>query len=134
MADFGLNMYDDQRFWIRNAREEQKKSWDAILMGLRSDDNGLNEFLRIQEAINFWTKMSCEEWKQLVLLEKQAEEETKEVDFLNGQALIYNSGEENDTRISRDQNLHGNCTKINYYQMDLRMRLLNRWKKRHIVS
>lgn len=102
MADFGLNMYDDQRFWIRNAREEQKKSWDEILMGLRSDDNGLNEFLRIQEAINFWTKMSCEEWKQLVLLEKQAEEETKEVDFLNGQALIYNSGEENDTRISRD--------------------------------
>ena len=104
MADFGLPVYDQHRLWIRNARDNIKKTWDEILLGGASSEEGLEEFLKNQELLNFWKKVTCDEWKQLVELEKEAEEQTKKIDFLSGQALIFDSGEENDTRISTDRN------------------------------
>lgn len=104
MADFGLPVYDQHRQWIRNAHVNAKKTWDEIFMGCASDEEGLKTFLNYQVIMNFWKEVTCEEWKELVQLEKDAEEQTKQIDFLSGQALIFNSGEENDTRISTDQN------------------------------
>lgn len=104
MADFGLPVYDQHRQWIRNAHVNAKKTWDEIFIGCTSDEEGLKTFLNKQVSMNFWKEVTCEEWKELVQLEKDAEEQTKQIDFLSGQALIYNSGEENDTRISTDQN------------------------------
>lgn len=104
MADFGLPVYDQHRQWIRNAHVNAKKTWDEIFMGCASDEQGLKIFLNNQVIMNFWKEVTCEEWKELVQLEKDAEEQTKQIDFLSGQALIFNSGEENDTRISTDQN------------------------------
>ncbi len=104
MANFGLPIYDQHRQWIRNAHTNAKKTWDEIFMGCAADENGLKSFLNNQVVMNFWEEISCEEWKELVQLEKDAEEQTKQIDFLSGQALIFNSGEENDTRISTDKN------------------------------
>lgn len=104
MADFGLPKYDLHRQWIRNARSVVKKTWDEIMLGCAVDEQGLYSFLEQQHLLNFWEKLSIGEWKELVQLEKEAEEETKQIDFLSGQALIYNSGEENDARISTDPN------------------------------
>lgn len=103
MANFGLTIYDQHRQWIRNARVYEQKSWDEIFMGCATDEEGLKTFLHFQVSINFWEEVTCEEWKELVQLEKDAEEQTKQIDFLSGQALIFNPGEENDTRISTDQ-------------------------------
>ena len=104
MADFGLPIYDQHRHWIRNAHVNAKKTWDEIFMGCASDENGLKTFLSNQVMMNFWKEVTCEEWRELVQLEKDAEEQTKQIDFLSGQALIFNIGEENDTRVSEDQN------------------------------
>lgn len=104
MKDFGLPVYDQHRQWIRNAHVNAKKTWDEIFMGCASDEEGLKTFLNNQVIMNFWKEVTCEEWKELVQLEKDAEEQTKQIDFLSGQALIFNSGEENDTRVSTDQN------------------------------
>ena len=104
MVDFGLPVYDQHRQWIRNAHVNAKKTWDEIFMGCSADEDGLKTFLNNQVTMNFWKEITCDEWKELVQLEKDAEEQTKQIDFLSGQALIFNSGEENDTRISTDQN------------------------------
>ncbi|MCI8670064.1 MAG: Z1 domain-containing protein [Lachnospiraceae bacterium] len=82
----------------------EKKTWDEIFMGCAEDEEGLMTFLNHQVMMNFWKKITCEDWKALVQLEKEAEEQTRQMDILSGHALIFNSGEENDTRISTDPN------------------------------
>lgn len=104
MADFGLPIYDPHRQWIRKAHMDAKKTWDEIFMGCAADEEGLKTFLNNQVMMNFWEEITCEDWKELVQREKDAEEETRQMDFLSGQALIFNLGEENDTKISTDQN------------------------------
>ena len=104
MPDFGLPIYDQHRQWIRNAHMTEKKTWDEIFMGCAEDEEGLMTFLNHQVMMNFWKKITCEDWKALVQLEKEAEEQTRQMDILSGHALIFNSGEENDTRISTDPN------------------------------
>ena len=104
MADFSLPIFDQHRQWIRNARVNANKSWDEIFLGCSTNEEGLKKFLYNQVIMNFWKEVSCEEWKELVQLEKEAAEQTRQIDFLSGYAMIYNFGEENDTRISTDQN------------------------------
>lgn len=103
MANFGLPIYDQHRQWIRNAHENAKKTWNEIFMGCASDEDGLKRFLRNQVIMNFWQEITCEEWRELVQLEKDADEQTKQIDFLSGQSIIFESGQENDSRVSNDQ-------------------------------
>lgn len=104
MVNFGLPDYDAHREWIRKAREEGKKSWEEITFGLTVDENGLEAFLRRKTVEDFWKSVTCDEWKELVKRQKEAEDQTKEIYYLSGQAIIYESGEENESRVSTDPN------------------------------
>lgn len=101
MPNFGLPEYDKQREWIRNARM-QNMGWNEIIYAGRKDKDGLDEFLTQQEMLNFWKIMSCEEWQKLVVLQKEAEEQTQTLDYLSGQAMIMDDGEDNDVTIPID--------------------------------
>lgn len=101
MTNFGLPEYDKQREWIRNARM-QNMGWNEIIYAGRKDKDGLDEFLTQQEMLNFWKIMSCEEWQKLVVLQKEAEEQTQTLDYLSGQAMIMDDGEDNDVTIPID--------------------------------
>ena len=75
MSNFGLPEYDQHREWIRNARNRNMK-WEEIDYAGRGNDEGLSEFLTQQSLLNFWKEVSCSEWKELVHLQKEAEEQT----------------------------------------------------------
>lgn len=101
MPSFGLPEYDQHREWIRNART-RNMSWELIKYAGQGDDAGLAVFLKQQSMLNFWKSIDCEEWKSLVLLQKDAEEQTKTIDYLSGQAMIMEQGEDNDVDIPTD--------------------------------
>lgn len=101
MSNFGLPEYDPHREWIRNART-RNMSWDLIEYAGQGNDNGLESFLQQQTMLNFWKPVNCDEWKRLVLLQKEAEEQTKVIDYLSGQAMIMEQGEDNDVDIPAD--------------------------------
>lgn len=81
MSNFGLPEYDQHREWIRNARNRNMK-WEEIDYAGRGNDEGLSEFLTQQSLLNFWKEVSCSEWKELVRLQKEAEEQTQVIDYL----------------------------------------------------
>ena len=101
MSNFGLPEYDQHREWIRNARNRNMK-WEEIDYAGRGNDEGLSEFLTQQSLLNFWKEVSCSEWKELVHLQKEAEEQTQVIDYLSGQAMIMGEGEDNDVTVPAD--------------------------------
>ena len=101
MSNFGLPEYDQHREWIRNARNRNMK-WEEIDYAGRGNDEGLSEFLTQQSLLNFWKEVSCSEWKELVRLQKEAEEQTQVIDYLSGQAMIMGEGEDNDVTVPAD--------------------------------
>lgn len=101
MSNYGLPEYDQHRGWIMNART-RNMSWDLIMFAARGDDVGLKDFLVQQTKLNFWKEIDCVDWKALVQLQKDAEEQTKEIDYLSGQAMIMEEGEDNDVSIPAD--------------------------------
>ncbi len=103
MTNFGLPNYDKHRNWIRDARTEGK-NWEWILYAGTNSDEGLVDFLSKQSLLNFWVETSCEDWKNIVGLQKQAEDETKTIDYQSGQAFIIEEGEDNDVTIPSDPN------------------------------
>lgn len=102
MADFGLPCYDSHRKWINDARNERHFSWEEISTAGYADEEGLTYFLKQMKELCFWKPITCDEWRELVRRQKEAEELTKEIDYLSGEAVIYDSGEENGTSISTD--------------------------------
>lgn len=101
MSNFGLPEYDHHREWIRTARR-RNMSWDLIEFAGRSNIPGLADFLQQQTTLNFWKPITCDEWSSLVFLQKEAEEQTKVIDYLSGQAMIMEPGEDNDVDIPAD--------------------------------
>ena len=87
MSNFGLPEYDQHREWIRNARNRNMK-WEEIDYAGRGNDEGLSEFLTQQSLLNFWKEVSCSEWKELVRLQKEAEEQRKREKLENCDNLI----------------------------------------------
>ena len=87
MSNFGLPEYDQHREWIRNARNRNMK-WEQIDYAGQGNDEGLTAFLCQQTMLNFWKEISCDEWRELVRLQKDAEEQTQAIDYLSGQAMI----------------------------------------------
>ena len=101
MSNLGLPVYDKHREWIRTARKRNME-WEYIRYAGTGDDEGLISFLNTQATLNFWEKTTCEEWKSLVLLEKEAEEQTKVIDYQSGQAMIVEEGEDNEVTVPND--------------------------------
>lgn len=101
MSNYGLPEFDQHRGWIMNART-RNMSWDLIMFATRGDDAGLKDFLSQQTMLSFWKEIECDDWKALVQLQKDAEEQTKEIDYLSGQAMIMEEGEDNDVSIPAD--------------------------------
>lgn len=101
MSNFGLPEYDQHREWIRNARNRNMK-WEQIDYAGQENDEGLTDFLNKQTVLNFWKEVSCDEWREPVRLQKEAEEQTQAIDYLSGQAMIMVEGEDNDVSIPGD--------------------------------
>lgn len=101
MSNFGLPEYDQHREWIRNARTRNMK-WEQIAYAGQENDKGLKKFLDQQTILNFWKEISCDEWRELVRLQKEAEEQTQVIDYLSGQAMIMDEGENNDVTVPGD--------------------------------
>lgn len=123
MTDFALPSYEKQREWIRSARNDGL-SWDKIEYAGQNNEEGLKKFLMGFKEM-YWTEMTCEEWKALVCLQREAEEETQNIDYLSGQAMIINEGEDNDVTVPKD-----NYTSWQLY----RKKLLNKGFKEETVN
>jgi len=101
MSDYSLPKYDIYRNWMKDARD-RKHDWEEIKYGLRGNLEGLKKFLEEQRSLNWW-EIDCNDWFQLVRLEKEAEEQTKAVQYLSGYAMIYDEGEDNEIKIPQDE-------------------------------
>ena len=78
MSNFGLPEYDPHREWIRNART-RNMNWDLVEYAGQGNNDRLAVFLQQQTMLNFWKSINCNEWKALVSLQKEAEEQTGSV-------------------------------------------------------
>lgn len=101
MINYELPIYDEHRKWIRNARNKGVK-WEKIFFANNSSEEKLVEFLNRQVCENFWEECDVFGWNKIVEQQKKAEEETKNIDFLNGQAMIRGEGEDNAVTIPHD--------------------------------
>lgn len=75
MSNFSLPNYDPHRSWICNARTRGME-WKQIDYAGQENEDGLKEFINQQVMLNFWKEVSCDEWKELVRLQKEAENQT----------------------------------------------------------
>lgn len=123
MSNYGLPEYDQYRKWMRNARDHNA-TWETITYALRNDDNGLKSFLEEQKNMNWWN-ISGKEWKELALLEKEAEEQTQDIDYVEGQAMIMDEGQDNAVTVPE-------CSQSSWQLY--RKRLLNQGFKDYVVD
>lgn len=104
MADLSMNKYDKPRNWIKDTRLNEGREWDEIRKGCRKDEKDLQKFLSQQIDINFWPELTCEEWVELVNSQEKSEIETNRIMESKDHAMIVETGEENDARVSNDLN------------------------------
>ncbi len=103
--------YDVCKLWIKRQRENLGKDWEAILNANKKNIEGLKSFLKDKAEEEGWPIFIIEdrtetggmvsepesernEWRDLVLFMKNAEESTARILYLQGQATII--GNEND--------------------------------------
>ncbi len=94
--------YDNYRKWIREAREHDIQ-WKDIEYANRGDEEGLNKFLEIQSEINWCDQINSIEWKEIVNQEKKAEEQTKEVEVMEGSSMILDENQDNAVKVPTDK-------------------------------
>lgn len=97
--------YDICKLWIKNQRERLGKDWDTILNANKNNIEGLQSFLKDKVEEEGWPEFIIEnnaetgnnvsesgleqnEWRDLVLFMKNAEESTARILYLQGQATI----------------------------------------------
>ena len=102
MANIALLIYDKPRRWIRECRANDV-SWDEIEYARTGDYAGLQSFLDLQLAVNFWPKMSISDWKQLIQSERNTEENKKRIDIVAGIAHIHDERQDNAITIPEDE-------------------------------
>lgn len=102
MPDLSLIIYDKPRKWITDSRD-RGIGWEEIALGRKKDYAGLQNFLAIQEEINFWPEMSISDWQQLVQSQKNAEERVRVIELLDGIAHIHDSRQDNAITIPEDE-------------------------------
>ncbi len=101
MTNLSTTMYDKPRKWIADSRSHGI-SWEEIQFGRKRDYSGLQSFLELQADINFWPNMSISDWQQLVQSQKNAEEQMKVIELLDGIAHIHDNGQDNAVTIPED--------------------------------
>lgn len=102
MPNLSLTTYDKPRKWIKDSRE-RGISWNEIELGRKGTYSGLQDFLSLQEDINFWPNMSISDWTQLVQLQKNAEERVKSIELIDGIAHIHDSRQDNAVTVPEDE-------------------------------
>lgn len=123
MSNYGLPTYDKYRKWIQMARDRGTE-WDKIMYAMKNDENGLIIFLEEQKNTNWW-EINSQEWKEIVQLQKNAEEQTKDIDYVEGQAMIMDEGQDNAVTIPE-----GNQSAWQLYKKSL----LNQGFKEFVVN
>ena len=103
MINYNSTIYDKQRLWIEEARSNGKE-WDSILFGGGSSEQDLHVFLSQQSALNFWN-ISLNEWKELVCIEKEGEDNKLSISYSERSAVISNDYDsENSVQVPRTPN------------------------------
>lgn len=97
MEDYALPTYDMYRDWINNARKAGN-SWEDIQYALKGDDDHLKQFLDLQADTNWW-KIKIEDWKNLVKLQRDAEEQTRNISMGSELSMIAEEGEDSDVYV-----------------------------------
>lgn len=90
--DYALPEFDEYRAWI-NKRRSKGFSWDEIEYCLTGDENGLIEFLKKKSDEDWW-EVDENDWKELVALQKQSEEQTKQIYLASQTSMITDLGED----------------------------------------
>ena len=90
--------------WIRNKRENAKKqaSWDELMLACKKDEEALVDFIETRVDEDDWPAMTIEEWQQIVLEQKNAEEATIRFGEESGAAIIHDANQINTVKISQD--------------------------------
>lgn len=90
--------------WIRNKRENAKKqaSWDELMLACKKDEDALVDFIETRVDEDDWPAMTIEEWQQVVLEQKNAEEATIRFGEESGAAIIHGTDQINTVRVSQD--------------------------------
>lgn len=101
MPDLGLMIYDRPRRWIKDSRE-RGIGWEEISLGRKSNYAGLQEFLEQQRENSFWPEMSISEWQGLVQSQKNAEENIRAVELVDGIAHIHDEHQNNEIYVPDD--------------------------------
>ena len=101
MMDYSLPKYDKPREWIKASRE-RNIDWNQIFYARKDNEAGLQAFLENQEDINFWPRLTVDSWKEIVKLQKDAEENAKKISFKKGFAFIHNKDEVNAVTVPED--------------------------------
>lgn len=80
--------FDKIRDWIDDSRENDVE-WDAIYFANSGSEQGLIEFLKIQQTINYWPYIDLETWYEIVENKKSVEEEAKQaVEASKGTSIV----------------------------------------------
>lgn len=97
--------FDQVRAWIRKKRENASKSfsWDDLLLACKKTEAELSAFLETRADEDDWPVMSVEDWKAIVMQQKQAEEETIRFGIESGAAIIHGDNQSNTVSISQDK-------------------------------
>lgn len=101
MKDFSLPSYDKYRNWIKDARRNNHE-WKSIKLGLKNNNEELEQFLNIQNQINFWS-IGVEEWIKIVELEEEAENKTVDFKYKNEQGMLVDSSQESEVYVPTDE-------------------------------
>lgn len=101
MKDYSLPNYDKYRNWIKDARRNNYE-WKNIKLGLKNNNEELEEFLKIQKQINFWS-IGVEEWSKIVELEEEAENKTVDFKYKNEQGMLVDSSQESEVYVPTDE-------------------------------
>jgi len=97
--------FDDVRVWIQKKRNNPQKpaSWDDLMLACKKSENELIVFLDTKVEDDDWPRMSINDWKEIVIQQKKAEEETIRFGIESEAAIIHGDYQNNIVRISQDK-------------------------------
>ena len=101
MTDLNTTLYDKPRNWIKDSRAHDVP-WEQIEKCRKNDNAGLQSFLDMQVAMNFWPEMSISDWKKLVESQKNAEENRITLELVSGVAHIHDNNQDNAVSVPED--------------------------------
>lgn len=97
MKNYATPKYEKYIDWIQTARNK-KYDWSQIELGLTASEEDFDKFLETQKATNWW-EITKEEWKDIITLQKEAEEETLDIQVKSKASLIANTNINNTVTI-----------------------------------